>query len=573
MQQVLPWRRVDALLSPAALREGAAWWALLAMGAALSWLATGFVFGISNNVFHLPIVAGLHALPQFADDAFVQSLRGFSSGLWMLLEGSDRVVATPVLFTALLAASKMLSLLGMCLIAQELGLAGWPQRCAFVALVAMAPLLVGTAYAGHGGLFIGYFSHSELANGFSLLMLWACMRRRFDQALAFLGLVFFLNAFMAVWHLLPLLWLAWRAWRADPALPRRQAKGLALAALFAAALAAPVLARAVGAGLLGGGAAAMPAFDHRAFLREIYPYHFLAQTFPPAQWLGLLTVAATALLALRAIGPRADPLRVALAAFGVVYGIGVVLPWFTASSTLLNLHLLRVSVELHFIAAIALACLVVQWASGGDAQRRWLWSPSLALCLLAARPMLVGALLLLPLAGRRAAGAGAPAPGWMKALGIALVVATAGLQWRAVSQTQQSSAALRASVADWCAIAAQVERSTPARALVMLPLDTESWSPADAGSAVFESRSRRQVWVDHKRGAAVLWQPAYHARWKQRVDELAALHDWPQRLAYAAAHRIAVVVDRCDGLPTLPAGQLLARAGRLCAVAVKGGAT
>ena len=565
MQTAMPWRplrvREDAV---SAWRDGAAWLALLAAGTALSWLATGQVFGAGNNVFHLPIVHGLATLPQFADDAFVQSLHGFSSGLWMLLEGSAAWIAPPLLFGLLLAASKMLSLLAMALIAGELGVTSWPARCGFVALVAVAPLLVGTAYAGHGGLFIGYFSHSELGNGIGLLALWACLRQRFDWALAALGLLFFVNAFMAVWSVLPWAWLGWRALRAEPTLWRRQAGGLGLAALAAAALAAPVLLRLRDSGLLAADATA--AFDQRDFLRAYYPYHFLADAMPATQWLGLAVVVVVAVLALRALGPRAAPLGHALAAFGVVYAAGLVLPFVSSSPALLNLHLLRVSVLAHFIAAIALAALCVQWAGSTDARQRRLGAPWLVWCLLAPRPMLLGALLL-PWARRRSADGAAPAAPWLRTAGAALLLAGLAVQAALLVRSQHSAAALRASVADWTSLAAQLERSTPVSAVVMLPLQTEDWSPPDAGTAVFESVARRAVWVDHKRGAAVLWARGYHAQWQQRMTHLAALRDWPQRLDFAAAHGIAVVVDRCEGLPAALAGRLLARAGRLCAVA------
>ncbi|PIK73812.1 hypothetical protein CS379_06245, partial [Methylobacterium frigidaeris] len=62
--------------------------ALSAVGAIVSVALTGFVLGASNNIFHLPIVAGLPDEPQFRADAFVQSLRFFASGIWLLLRGS-----------------------------------------------------------------------------------------------------------------------------------------------------------------------------------------------------------------------------------------------------------------------------------------------------------------------------------------------------------------------------------------------------------------------------------------------------------------------------------------------------
>lgn len=55
------------------------------IAALLSSCYTGFVFGVSNNQFHLPIMERLYDEPQFAKDAFVQSLKYFSSGVWLTL--------------------------------------------------------------------------------------------------------------------------------------------------------------------------------------------------------------------------------------------------------------------------------------------------------------------------------------------------------------------------------------------------------------------------------------------------------------------------------------------------------
>ena len=59
-------------------------------GGIVSTMLSGFLFGTGPNVYHLPIVANLYDEPQYANDTFIQSLRYFFSGLWLLLRGSDR---------------------------------------------------------------------------------------------------------------------------------------------------------------------------------------------------------------------------------------------------------------------------------------------------------------------------------------------------------------------------------------------------------------------------------------------------------------------------------------------------
>jgi hypothetical protein len=46
--------------------------------------------------------------------------------------------------------------------------------------------------------------------------------------------------------------------------------------------------------------------------------------------------------------------------------------------------------------------------------------------------------------------------------------------------------------------------------------------PAE-NSETFEFASHRRVWVDFRRGAAVMWTPSYYATWWTRVSEVMAL--------------------------------------------------
>lgn len=547
---------------------------LCGLGAAWSWLFTGHLLGASNNVFHLPILADLAAQPGFADDAFVQSLKRFQSGLWILLAGADAWLPAALLMPVLLFLSKTLCLLGLVLVASEVGLKGRVQQFVFVLTMASTPLLRGAAYAGHGGLLVDYFSHSELANGLSLLLWWACLRRRFDIALALNGGIFFLNGFMAVWNLAPWLWLAWRAHRADPLLWRSQLRGCVLAALFAACLAGPIVWRALQAGQFGqfaldgdGSLAGLPAgADHRDFLRAYFPFHFLADAMPLTQWLGLAAVLLAAVLGLQALGPAAAGLRHLGLAYGAVYGVGVVLPWLTASPALLNLHLLRSSVHFHFLAAVVLGVWLVRSAtSPAPLQRGWR-APWLAVVLLTVRP----ALLLLPLlwlAERVLPPTLFLRPRQLRALGLLLYGGVALVLVAVLVHQRQQVAQLQASLDDWALLAQRVRQASQPGDSVMLPLNTDGWQPVDAGPGAFQYHAQRPVWVDDKRGAASFWQHDYLALWRQRRAAQAAASDWPARLQLARAQGVRVVVDRCEGLPPDAAGTLLARVGRLCAVA------
>ena len=57
------------------------------VGTLLSMARTGHVSGVGNNMFHLPLLAGLAGMPQFAHDQFIQTLPYYASGFWLALVG------------------------------------------------------------------------------------------------------------------------------------------------------------------------------------------------------------------------------------------------------------------------------------------------------------------------------------------------------------------------------------------------------------------------------------------------------------------------------------------------------
>src|SRR5208283_1246175 len=174
------------------------------IGALLSLALSGFVFGINNNEFHLPIVGLLYDEPQFAHDEFMQSLRYFSSGLWLLLRGADRYVDPHWLFLGLDYISRLIAFLGFLVCADLLGIRTSKDRAIFTGFLCLTILMRRFSYAGAGGLFINYFTHSEFANGLTLFTLYFAIRGRLAIAFLFNGAVFFINAFFAVWNAIPL---------------------------------------------------------------------------------------------------------------------------------------------------------------------------------------------------------------------------------------------------------------------------------------------------------------------------------------------------------------------------------
>ena len=530
-----------------------------ALGGGFSILCTGVVFGYGNQLFHLPIVGALYDLPQFQNDPFIQSLRNFASGIWQVLAGIDRFVPPEPLLAAALWASRTLTLFACLLIARDWGLSSPRQALALVACLALTPLLHGIAYAGNGGLFINTFSHSELANGVTLLMLHALQRRQIGPAVATLGVVFFLNAFMAVWNAVAFLVVL-------ACLPDRRAllKPAALArtvvgALVAVGLAMPVLPRLMQ--VFSATPAPVP-YDYEAYLLGYYPYHFIASSISWTHWIALSLVVAMGWLALRAIGPRARIHKAAIVGYGVVYAIGVMLPALTHLPTLLNLHLLRVSVNFHLLAALSVCWLVVRDLGSATASRPRILTALLAVCSLTHVYLLPGVVLVLWLSARPCRAEVWRSRGWERAALVVVLVHALLSMWR--HQTQSS--VLREGLAEWAAVAAAVQRDSAPDAIVLIPVDASMQSDAGGGASGFEYLSKRQVWIDTKRGAAVMWQPSYHTEWSARLRETAALHTWDDRQRYASERGIGYIVDTCDGLPDRLAIGLVVRTAHLCAV-------
>src|SRR5688572_11367216 len=86
---------------------------IAAFGSLLSIGVTGYVFGINNNLFHLPIIVELYNEPQYQADEFIQSLRYFAAGPWLVLAGAGRLFETYWLFFALLYFSRLISFIGL----------------------------------------------------------------------------------------------------------------------------------------------------------------------------------------------------------------------------------------------------------------------------------------------------------------------------------------------------------------------------------------------------------------------------------------------------------------------------
>jgi hypothetical protein len=525
--------------------------AAAALGTALSMALTGYVTGLWNNLFHLPILAGLPDLPQFAHDPFIQSLPHYASGFWLMLAGTAPGDNAFPLLAAFAVASRFLTMVGFLACADAIGIRDLPGRMVFAVLIAFSSMANGYAAAGAGGLFISYFTHSELANATILLAIWGAARGRFTAAMAFEGATCFLNAFMGAWNAVPLiliaaLLLARReiSWQT---MLRRIIIGIAPFALFTA----PVIHV-----ILSNPSFGRPAdFDFVRFLSEFFPDHFLVGELKPKTLIALAIVTltgGTAAFTLARREPRAAFCVVALAGFVILWLAGTILPLLTHRPVLLSLHLLRASVGIHLFGALAGAALTVLWTQSGDRIDSRVRAPLMAIAMDSSRFLLPLAILI-PFVRRL------DPPRLIARLrpDIAAAILLIAAIWPAqIVMQARINAGMRSNVAIWRALGRWAKAHTAANAVFLIPIanvrnppaepiQDSSQPPLSAGYEVFETFAERRIWIDAAGGGAVMWTPAYHPIWHRRLMEVLALQDHGARMAYARARAIDYVIDGC----------------------------
>ncbi len=531
--------------------------AAAAAGAAVSLAITGFVFAAGNNLYHLPIVAELYNEPQFAGDRFIQSLRYYSSGVWLLLEGSASFIEPSRLFFLLALLSRFLSFAGFLACASCAGVKSRKELAFFSGLIAATFLLQGESLAGDGGLFIDCFTHSEIGNGVFLIALYQLLNRRIIAAGALAGALFFVNPFMGVWasFVLAAVFLA-QLTRKELALRPAFLRALAGAA-FGSAFAVPVIFSMLSNPEFG----KPPDFDYMSYLGEYYPDHFLFFEIEASERLYLFFVAAAGAAAFIALGERARLFLVAHSAVCAIYAIGIVAPFLTHSPLVLNMHLLRVSAFIHLLSALAIAALATSWFFGPELKSK---PVAALLVILVSLPIAdplryvsisaVAVLLCCSIVFLRRY------PGHIirdkKIYSYAIsgliavwLLSAMTIQWRTWRAENEK---IQRWNEEWRQTAAWARAHTPPDSIFLVPVANwndkstpEEEQEGGLNNTMFEFSSHRRIWVDFKRGAAAMWLPSTYAEWKRRIDEVSVLPSHEDRLRYARAKKLRYVIEVC----------------------------
>ncbi|MEH3122149.1 MAG: hypothetical protein PGN16_09245 [Sphingomonas phyllosphaerae] len=516
-----------------------------------AWLTiaiTGHQSGAGNNLFHLPILTGLYDQQNFRGDAFVQSIRFYASGFWMLMRHvADRDTMLGF-FLPLQVASRFLFFVGVLAMARPLCVVDLRQKCVFLVLVALAFALRGTAPAGDGGLLVPIFTHSELANGTTLIALALAMRDRFGAAVLAWSVTFFINMFMAVWLAPALAVLAILSLMRGAVSVRGLAPRVLVGGIASLPLIVPVLMNVFGNPEFG----RAPTFDYPTFLRDYWPMHFLVDQVAKRDLVALAGLVVTTWVAsLMLEGHARTALRAVLISYAAIWLVGAIVPLITRSPTILNLHLLRSSAIIVIITVVAVAATIARLLDGDAQVDRRVWAPLLAL-LLVAGPYLILLVPVVLLLRRARLLPLAAAQRWIA--GVALLVMAVSVGW-AIRTSLVSDARFRAGQREWLAMATWArQRSAPGDRFLLptkninfggsLPHDDRE-PPFVPGGDVFEAAAQRRVWVGFKEGAAAMWTPSYYGEWHRRVSDVLSLHSLPERVAYARRNGIAFVVDHC----------------------------
>ncbi len=527
------------------LRTGLSTLALALSAGALSMALTGFLFGIGNNVFHIPYVLGLAQMPEFMGDAFYLSLNKFTSIVWPVV----RLVSTEenveqVFFTAQFA-SRIAAFIGLIVLVRTLGLVQWVGVALLSVAVALSPWMQLVSVVGGHGMLIPYFTHSEVTWPFIFILLAFLLRQQVVYAAATCGILFCINAFVGLW----MLWVVfvWGLLR-HPALPF---KHWGQATLAFTMLALPVVIW-IAASISSDAAV---AFDYRDYIRFYYLEHFLIEAATASALLTLASLLACAWLAALSF-KESQALKHILLGLVLLLLVGAFLPYVLNQRFVFNLHLLRAAGVLQALAVVLVGCAsVLRLLRHGNALLQLLGGA--ALVLLAVGPVSLGsALLLLGMLtwawllesrSRQGLRYGSLYLDWLPALALGGLLIVAGFQLH--NRKPQHSPLVHD--AEWVAIASWV-RQSDLHGVFLLPIQ-------EPNSAYFQLLARRRVWVEHKQGAAVMWQPSFYVQWRRRLEEVQALASPEATLAYARQHGIAyLLLNNSNGV--CPSGALALQA-------------
>jgi hypothetical protein len=375
------------------------------------------------------------------------------------------------------------------------------------------------------------------------------MRGEYGRAIALCGLTFFVNAFVGAWLGFVLAIFFAREVLLRRLVLLRHGASLLLGCFVCSAFAAPVVFSIV----MNPDFGVSQDFDYVEFLTEYYPLHFLIWSIPGRELVRLAVVLAIGGAALYRLP---DPERRFLSVFVaclLLYCIGVVVPWVTQNPLVLNLHLLRSGTLLHLLSAFLLSAVVVRWwfcAETSNMVAALFVVLVLSVSLVVPRGQTV---MLLVIFGTVAFNPLSIAGAWhgklvmsleryrlafMSCVVIVMILSAGFFSFR----NQHIIAGFQSMAAQWSDLGKWAAANTDVGSVFLV---------SDEASADFEFVSKRSIWVDWKRGAAVMWSPSYYKTWMERLSAVSELNTMDEKMNYARANGISYVIEsqvsNCQG--------------------------
>jgi hypothetical protein len=169
------------------------------VGALASIAVQGFEFGINNNVFHIPYVLRLYDDPVYATDPFYQSLKYFVSWVWPIVSLAVTPENIATVFFIAHVLSRWMAFAAILLVSLHFGLRTPWALVAIVFFFVVSPIFQGYLPVGKTGLFINYFTHSEVTHPLLLCSMLLLAQGRLNWAFLVNGITFNVNAFIGVW--------------------------------------------------------------------------------------------------------------------------------------------------------------------------------------------------------------------------------------------------------------------------------------------------------------------------------------------------------------------------------------
>jgi hypothetical protein len=499
---------------------------------------TGFAFGVSNNVYHLPYVLDLASLPQFAHDQFYQDLKYIVSYVWPF----ERLLATEWNIRILFFISYSLALL-----LYYASLIAMVKRLAPPGPVGLiAALLLGLTYLDSGysllageNIIGGYFTETQVATALVTASVALAMDRKLVTAIALLGVTFDVQYELSLWGLVALIGVSVALLRDGVPVLRSWVLGGALAVVLAAPAALWLADSIASVGRFDG--------NYIDYLNLVEPSQWLVWTAPLKKWVLFSANLVLAFGAFAVLGADAKPARAAFIGLLCVFVAGCAMPFITTNQWILNLRLMAADGFLQVLASAAAVAVVVRDMRESPSTFRVGTSIVIAASLVLDRHLLpIGALAML---ARLAMENGELATmeremrafdyasiGRWAFLPILLLLiaggwlrATQPLNW--IEPEPQRDPGF-ASLISW------VQQNTPPSSTFLV--DAQIGTPFDK----FQMWSKRAVWLDDRRGASAMWDPRYYRFWKERIDQLWAMHSPTQRLPFACGAGVDYYTDR-----------------------------